>query len=85
MSEVTVVTASLEDVRRIVREEIAATRQEWLTTQQASEYTGLAVGTIRNLVSQGSLPRHGERYLGLRFRRSELDEYLVTRRGSGQS
>ncbi len=51
----------------------------WLTTEGAAEYSGLSVGTIRNLVSEGRILRHGEKGHSLRFRQSELDAYLESR------
>lgn len=50
-------------------------RDDWLDIEQAAEYTGRTVGTLRNLVCEGRLPRHGPKGARLRFRRSELDAY----------
>jgi len=49
---------------------------EWMTAEEAAEYTRLAVGTIYNKVSKGTIPHHGGGRL-LRFRRDELDRWLA--------
>jgi excisionase family DNA binding protein len=48
---------------------------DWLGVEGAADYLGVSVGQIRNLVSEGRLPRHGPKGHRLRFRRSELDAY----------
>jgi excisionase family DNA binding protein len=48
---------------------------DWLDAPAAAGYLGCSVGQIRNLVSEGRLPRHGPKGHRLRFRRSELDAY----------
>ena len=68
-----------EDVlRRIVRDELAAMNVggHWLTVADAASYTGLAEGTLRNAVSAGRLPRHGESGHALRFQRADLDTFV---------
>lgn len=69
-----------ELLRRVVREELAAARDGWFTAKQAAEYLGVSVGRLHNLVSEGRLPRHGEKGTGLRFRRVDLDAYVEGRR-----
>ena len=69
-----------ERIREIVREEVAAVLAleapaEWLSSAEAAAFLGLSIGQVRNLVSEGRLPRHGPRGHRLRFRRSELDAY----------
>jgi excisionase family DNA binding protein len=48
---------------------------DWLDAGAAAAYLGVSVGQVRNLVSEGRLPRHGPKGHRLRFRRSELDAY----------
>jgi excisionase family DNA binding protein len=52
--------------------------EAWLTTQQAADYLGISVGSLRNRVSCGEIPR---RKLGRlnRYLRSELDALLVSK------
>ena len=77
-----VVVVPDERLRQLVREEIEALglAGQWLTPAQASEYTGLAEGTLRNAVSDGRIKRHGEPGHALRFRRADLDLFLEGRR-----
>jgi len=49
--------------------------EPYLTAEQAAEYLGLAVGTIYNRVHKGTIP-HYKRERTLRFRRSELDQWI---------
>lgn len=69
-----------EMLRRVVREELAASRDGWLDSKDAAEYVGVSLGTLHNAVSEGRLPRHGERGQRLRFQRAELDAYMEARR-----
>jgi excisionase family DNA binding protein len=48
---------------------------DWLDAAAAADYLAVSVGQVRNLVSEGRLPRHGPKGHRLRFRRSELDAY----------
>jgi excisionase family DNA binding protein len=77
-----VVEVPEDDLRRIVRDEIASAglADEWLTPAQASQYIGLAVGTLRNAVSDGRLPRHGSKGHALRLKRGDLDHFMEGRR-----
>lgn len=52
--------------------------EAWLTTQQAADYLGISVGSLRNRVACGEIPR---RKLGRlnRYLRSELDALLVSK------
>lgn len=52
--------------------------EAWLSTEQAAEYLGISVGSLRNRVSCGEIPR---RKLGRlnRYLRSELDALLVSK------
>ncbi len=67
-------------LHKVVREELSATRDGWLTARDAAEYLGISVGSLHNLVSAGPLPRYGEKGTGLRFRRADLDAYAEGRR-----
>ena len=69
-----------ELLRRVVREELAANREGWLTSGEAAEYLCVSVGQLHKLVSAGRLPRHGEPGRRLRFRRADLDRYIGERR-----
>ena len=71
----------LEDLlRQVVRDELAAARDSWLTSADAAEYLSCSRGHLHNLVSGGQLPRHGAKGTGLRFRRVDLDRYVEERR-----
>ncbi len=69
----------VEDLRRVLREELAATSGTWLTARQAADYLTITVPALHNLVSTGRLPRHGEKGHAIRLRRADLDAYLETR------
>jgi excisionase family DNA binding protein len=69
-----------EVMRRVVREELAAAQGGWLNSKEAAEYLGISLPSLHNAVSDGRLQRHGEKGHGLRFRRSDLDAYVATRR-----
>jgi excisionase family DNA binding protein len=69
-----------ELLRRVVREELTASADGWLTAKEAAEYLGISAASIHNLVSQGRLTRHGEKGTALRFRRGDLDAYAEARR-----
>ena len=45
-----------ELLRRVVREELAANREGWLTSREAAAYLGVSVGQLHNLVSAGRCP-----------------------------
>jgi excisionase family DNA binding protein len=47
-------------IRRVIRKELAAQRDGWLTSREAADYLGISLGTLHNLVSSERLPRHGE-------------------------
>ena len=68
------------EVERLVTRALDKRTTEWFTTEGASEYTGLAPGTIRNLASSGRLPRYGKPGTRLRFKRDDLDRYMEGRR-----
>jgi excisionase family DNA binding protein len=70
------------EVERLVNRALDKRTTEWFNTKGASEYTGLAPGTLRNLASKGRLPRYGQPGTRLRFKRSDLDAYLEGRRRS---
>ena len=68
----------VETFRQVVREEISAalavdSADDMLGINAAAEYLNVSPGHIRNLVSDGKLPRHGARGARLRFRRRDLD------------
>jgi excisionase family DNA binding protein len=70
-------------LRRVVQEELAAHyggAGGWLDARQAAAYLSVSVSVVHNLVSTGSLPRHGKPGTRLRFRRADLDEYVEARR-----
>ena len=70
----------LEDLlRRVIRDELAANREGWLSSREAAEYLGISRGTLHNVVSSGRLPRHGDPGRRLRFRRADLDAYIEAR------
>lgn len=47
----------------------------WMTTEEAADYLRISPGTVRNKVSAGEIPCHRRGRI-VRFRRSELDEWL---------
>jgi excisionase family DNA binding protein len=56
--------------------------QEWLTTEQAADYLGLSVASLRNMTSNGQVPYYklGNRN---RYRLPELRQLLLSgKRGS---
>jgi excisionase family DNA binding protein len=73
------VTFTLEEIRAVVREELAAQTGGWLDSKEAAAYLGISVPSLHNAVSDGRLQRHGEKGHGLRFRRADLDAYVATR------
>jgi excisionase family DNA binding protein len=66
-----------ETVRAVVREELSRLQVEaderWYTAVEAAAYLRVSVQRIHDLVSQGRLPRPGEKGHSLRFRRADLD------------
>jgi excisionase family DNA binding protein len=68
-----------EAVQAIISEGRPA-NDRWLDSEEAADYLGVSRQRIHNLVSQGSLPRHGAKGYGLRFRRADLDAYAEGRR-----
>jgi excisionase family DNA binding protein len=66
-----------DEVRRIVADVLAqrGSADEWYTTESAATYLGTTAGHIRNLVSEGRLPRRGKRGHKIMLRRSDLDSY----------
>lgn len=48
---------------------------KWMSPKQAAEYTGYAVQTIYNKVSQGEIPHH-KGSGSTRFKKSELDAWM---------
>jgi excisionase family DNA binding protein len=71
-----------DEIRRIVADVLAerGSADEWYTTEGAAEYLGTSAGHIRNLVSEGRLPRRGKRGHKIMLRRSDLDAYAEGRR-----
>ena len=72
-----------ETVRALVHTELARlesqAEERWYTAPEAAEYLRVNVQRIHDLVSQGRLPRHGEKGYALRFRRRDLDQYIEER------
>jgi excisionase family DNA binding protein len=68
------------EVERLVNRALDKRTTEWFNTAGASEHTGLAPGTLRNLASSGRLPRYGAAGTRLRFKREDLDRYMEGRR-----
>lgn len=56
----------------------------WLTPQEAADYLGIAVGTLRNWTSNGVVP-YAKRGGVVRYHREELDHWLRTGVGSPQA
>jgi excisionase family DNA binding protein len=80
-----------ETVRELVHEELARLQvqaeERWYTAGEAAQYLRVSVQRIHDLVSQGRLPRRGDKGCALRFRRRDLDRYIegrpVARVGQG--
>jgi excisionase family DNA binding protein len=53
-----------------------AAQKEWMNAMEASEYLGIAKGTIYNYVSKGKIP-HSKKG-GLKFNKTDLDEWMKT-------
>ena len=51
--------------------------KEWLTIEELSLYTHVAIGTIYNYVSDGEIPH--TKVGGLKFNRHEIDEWLKSK------
>ena len=84
MSVLTVRIEGLEDhIERVVEEKLSARvehePERWLTSDEAAEYLGVAVSTIHDLTSRGTLPRHGAKGMKLRFKKADLDAYAEGR------
>jgi excisionase family DNA binding protein len=75
--------ATIDDVRRIVREELRDALREsrpegWLDTEAAAEHLSTTPNSIRDLVRRQGLPAHrAPGTARLLFRASELDAYVV--------
>lgn len=54
-------------------------RPGWATPQQAAEYTGFKVSTLRVWRSTGKGPRFTGRGHGVRYRWADLDAYMESR------
>ena len=58
-------------------DDLASTAQsDWLDIDQAAEYLGVSVRTMRRYLAGGKLQAHRLTGRLLRFRREELDAYL---------
>jgi excisionase family DNA binding protein len=74
--------ATIEDVRRIMREELrealhAVRPEPWLDTAGAARYLATTPASIRDMVRRGTLPHHRpEGTARLLFRPSELDAWV---------
>lgn len=57
-------------------EETKERNEPWLTSTEAAAHLGISLGSLRNKVSNGTVPRHKLGRLN-RFLRSELDRLLL--------
>jgi excisionase family DNA binding protein len=78
LAGITVALDGLEEtVRALVQAEIARLKVEaeerWYGAAEAADYLCVSVQRIHDLVSEGRLPRYGEKGQSLRFRRADLD------------
>lgn len=62
--------------RFLKTEDTSAHNEPWLTPKEASAHLGISLGSLRNKVSNGLIPRHKLGRLN-RFLRSELDGLLL--------
>ena len=51
--------------------------KEWLTIEELSQYTSIAVGTLYNYISEGEIPHTKKE--GLKFNRNEIDAWLKSK------
>lgn len=90
----TAVLVDLEELRRIIREEMRAaaratdepTAEAWLDTEQAAAVLGVHARTLRRLVRTQHLPTHRVAARTFRYRRDELEAWMARRgsKGSGR-
>lgn len=85
---ITVITASLEDIRQIVREEVARATQthaqepagpRYLTTEEAAQIARKSPETIRDWIRSGrlrALPRSGRQHY--QIRPEDLEQAIVS-------
>jgi excisionase family DNA binding protein len=69
----------LDEIRRVVREEIESVVQPltWLNVEQAAQYLATTQDAIRALVKRRQLTVHRTATGRLLFRREELDEHAA--------
>lgn len=59
-----------------MKEQVTKPDSPWLTPLQAAEYLGIALGTLRNWVSQRYVP-FARRGRVVRFHREHLDRWMM--------
>jgi len=82
-----IIDITVADLRQIIRDEVARLHDEtpeWMSYEQAAEYTGMQIQTIRNWAAQGKVEKRGHRK-GARLNRRSIEQYLGRRGGFMES
>jgi Helix-turn-helix domain len=70
-------TISLEDIRAVIREELARPATPWFDSEAAAAYLGSTAGTLKNWRATGRGPRYRvvqDRLV--RYHRDDLDAFV---------
>lgn len=69
----------IEAIRQAVREELAAPKSPWLSTERAADYLGSSPATLKNWRSAGEGPAyHTCNGRLIRYHRDDLDRFVRT-------
>ncbi|QLC21234.1 helix-turn-helix domain-containing protein [Parasphingopyxis sp. CP4] len=52
-------------------------QDKWINTAQAAEYTGFAASTLNKLRCSGGGPHYSKRGKAVRYRLSDLEDWMV--------
>ena len=70
---------TVDQIRAVVREELARPASPWLDSDAAAAYLGSTAGTLKNWRATGKGPRyHVVQERLVRYHRDELDEFVRT-------
>ena len=68
---------TIDEIRAVVREELARTHSPWLDSEAAAAYLGASPGTLKTWRATGKGPRyHVVQDRLVRYHREELDEFV---------
>lgn len=56
---------------------------EWMNTDQAAEYLSFHPQSLKNMRTKGTGPRYHKLGSGVRYRRSDLDNWVLSHPGGG--